>query len=270
MCKKYTLLDDKFTTVRNMSIGDPSITPIKFECHKLFRIMALDDFSDVKKGDLGGYVESEDNLSQMGDCWIYDNSKVFGRACVYENAKVSGSSIINDHANIEGDARVMESSNVRGFCSTIKGNAIIRDNSIIDNSCIGDNAVIKKSKLEWSSVYYDSVIKDVALLFNANIKWDGYITKDEDCVTISGLRVPNYNDSSLRHPHYTDDITFYRKKYNQVGVVIHHGICYNTLKEFDKVVKENHEKGNYTYDQAFPFIIEAMKRHFYPYNYCRK
>ena len=163
----------------------------------------------------------------------------------------------------------MESSNVRGFCSTIKGNAIIRDNSIIDNSCIGDNAVIKKSKLEWSFVYYDSVIKDVAL-FNANIKWDGYITKDEDCVTISGLRIPNYNDSSLRHPHYTDDITFYRKKYNQVGVVIHHGICYNTLKEFDKVIKENHEKGNYTYDQAFPFIIEAMKRHFYPYNYCRK
>lgn len=29
MCKKYTLLDDKF-------IGDPSITPIKFECCKLF------------------------------------------------------------------------------------------------------------------------------------------------------------------------------------------------------------------------------------------
>lgn len=44
---------------------------------KLYRIEALKDFSNVKKGDKGGFVESEENLSQNGDCWIYGNAKVF-------------------------------------------------------------------------------------------------------------------------------------------------------------------------------------------------
>ena len=39
---------------------------------KLFRIRALRDFFVIKAGDLGGYVESEDNLSHEGYAWIYD------------------------------------------------------------------------------------------------------------------------------------------------------------------------------------------------------
>lgn len=50
----------------------------------LYRIKALKDFSDVKKGDLGGYVQQERNLSQFGNSWIYDN------AWVYDDAKVFG------------------------------------------------------------------------------------------------------------------------------------------------------------------------------------
>ena len=37
----------------------------------LFRIRALEDFSSVKAGDLGGWVESESNLSQEGTCWVF-------------------------------------------------------------------------------------------------------------------------------------------------------------------------------------------------------
>lgn len=37
----------------------------------LYHIRALKDFSDVKKGDLGGYVEGYHNLTQEGDAWIY-------------------------------------------------------------------------------------------------------------------------------------------------------------------------------------------------------
>ena len=39
----------------------------------LHRIQALKDFGDVKKGDFGGWVEKEENLSQEGNCWIYEN-----------------------------------------------------------------------------------------------------------------------------------------------------------------------------------------------------
>lgn len=38
---------------------------------KLFRIKALVSFGNVKVGDLGGYVESEKNLSQSGGAWVY-------------------------------------------------------------------------------------------------------------------------------------------------------------------------------------------------------
>ena len=46
----------------------------------LHRIKALKDFGNVKKGEPGGYVESEHNLSQEGDCWVFGNAEVFGNA----------------------------------------------------------------------------------------------------------------------------------------------------------------------------------------------
>ena len=36
----------------------------------LYRIEALKDFGNVKKGDKGGFIEKEDNLSQYRNCWI--------------------------------------------------------------------------------------------------------------------------------------------------------------------------------------------------------
>jgi hypothetical protein len=56
----------------------------------MYRIRALKDFSDVKAGDLGGFVESESNLSHNGDCWVYGNAKVYGNGEVFGNAKVYG------------------------------------------------------------------------------------------------------------------------------------------------------------------------------------
>lgn len=46
----------------------------------LHRIKALKDFGNVKTGELGGYVESERNLSQEGNCWVYGNAEVCGKA----------------------------------------------------------------------------------------------------------------------------------------------------------------------------------------------
>ena len=37
--------------------------------HVLHRIKALKDFATIKNGELGGWIESEDNLSQDGDCY---------------------------------------------------------------------------------------------------------------------------------------------------------------------------------------------------------
>ena len=46
----------------------------------LYRIVALADFGSVTTGDQGGYIESEKNLSQSGNAWVYDNARVYGNA----------------------------------------------------------------------------------------------------------------------------------------------------------------------------------------------
>ena len=51
---------------------------------KLFQIKALVSFGDVKAGDLGGYIEKEENLSQDGIAWVFDNACVCGNAQVYD------------------------------------------------------------------------------------------------------------------------------------------------------------------------------------------
>jgi hypothetical protein len=51
---------------------------------KLFRIKALIGFGNVKAGDLGGYIEKEENLSHMGNAWVSGNAQVSG------DARVSG------------------------------------------------------------------------------------------------------------------------------------------------------------------------------------
>lgn len=65
----------------------------------LHRIKALKDFGNVKTGELGGYIESERNLSQEGNCWVYGNAKVCGNAWVCGDAWVCGNA---DYITIKG------------------------------------------------------------------------------------------------------------------------------------------------------------------------
>ena len=43
----------------------------------VYRIEALKDFYNVKKGQKGGYVQGTWNLSQTGNCWVYDEAIVW-------------------------------------------------------------------------------------------------------------------------------------------------------------------------------------------------
>ena len=70
---------------------------------KLFRIKALIEFGNVKAGDLGGYIEKEENLSHMGNAWVFGNAQVFGDARVSGNAWVSGDAWVSGNAQVSGD-----------------------------------------------------------------------------------------------------------------------------------------------------------------------
>lgn len=42
----------------------------------LFRIKALKSFNSVQEGDFGGFVSSENNLSQSGEAWVSGNAEI--------------------------------------------------------------------------------------------------------------------------------------------------------------------------------------------------
>ena len=79
---------------------------------KVYRIRALRAFADVKIGDLGGFVETKQNLSNMGNAWVYGNAEVYGDAEVCGDAKVYG------NAEVCGDAKVCDNANIF-WCSSI-------------------------------------------------------------------------------------------------------------------------------------------------------
>ncbi len=92
----------------------------------LFRIEATVDFNVVKKGDKGGWVEKESNIS--GNAWVSGNARVYGDAevsgdaRVYGNAEVYGDARVSGNAWVYGDARVYGNAWVSGNAE-VYGNA---------------------------------------------------------------------------------------------------------------------------------------------------
>ena len=80
----------------------------------LFRIKALISFGNVKKGELGGYVEKEDNLCHSGNAWVTDNAWVYGNAKVTGDAMVTGNAKVTGRAKVTGNAMVSDNAEVTG------------------------------------------------------------------------------------------------------------------------------------------------------------
>jgi carbonic anhydrase/acetyltransferase-like protein (isoleucine patch superfamily) len=130
----------KYELVRDQQIVADSTT--------LYRIRALKSFGKVKAGDLGGFIGSERNLSQDGQCWVSDEARVYGTAYVSDNAQVSDHARVFDNARVSGDALVFEK-------SRIYGDAQLHDKATV----CGEGQVFEKA-----SVYGDSIICDHSLV----------------------------------------------------------------------------------------------------------
>lgn len=146
MDRKYELLKDDHINYRGIT---------------LYRIKALKDFGDIKAGDLGGYIESEKNLSQDGSCWVYYNAKVFNNARVYDNAYVSGNAKVSGVAFVYGNAEVF-------------GSAIVFDNAeVYDNAYVYGNAeVYQNAKITCNSrVYGDAKIEEDTIIGKVSIPY---------------------------------------------------------------------------------------------------
>ena len=103
---------------------------INYQGHTLYRIIALKDFGDIKAGDFGGFVESGHNLSQSGNCWIFEGAKVYKEAEVFGNARILGVAQISDYAQIYGNTQIYGNAQIFGD-ARIEGNIRISGNTKI-------------------------------------------------------------------------------------------------------------------------------------------
>ena len=100
----------------------------EFLGRKLHRIVCVTAFASVSVGDIGGWVESESNLSQEGNAWVYGDALVCGNAKVCDNAWVFGNAEVFGNAKVFGNAEVY-------------GNAEVCDNAkVCYNAKVCDNA----------------------------------------------------------------------------------------------------------------------------------
>ena len=158
---------------------------INVDGRTLYRIEALRDFGNVKKGDKGGFIENENNLTQYGKCWVYDNAEVSGYAIVHNNAtvrgnaKVSGNAIIHEDAKVYGDAKV-------------SGNAMVFDNAeIYDNAEVYSGTMVYEN----AKIYGNAKVSGIAAVFgdaevcgkaevcdHAEIRGNAIVANDSDYI----------------------------------------------------------------------------------------
>ena len=130
--------------------------------HTVYRIIAEKDFDDIKKGTLGGFVESEDNLSHKDRCWIYDNAEILGKAKVYDNAK------IYDFVRIFDNAKVYDNAIISGN-SVVCDNAIVYHNAMVcNNAQVYDNAKVHGRTIicDNARVYGNAHVYDYAMIYD--------------------------------------------------------------------------------------------------------
>jgi carbonic anhydrase/acetyltransferase-like protein (isoleucine patch superfamily) len=115
---------------------------------------------------IGGWIESEDNLSQLGTCFVYDEAmvwgngevsenarilgkaQVYGRASAYGAVQISGDAEIYGEAKVFGSAEVLDLANIYGSSSVygasiVSGNALVSGDAVVfGKATITDHAVI--------------------------------------------------------------------------------------------------------------------------------
>ena len=97
------------------------------------RIKALISFGTVNAGELGGWIESENNLDESGDAWVRGNAHVSGNARVSGNAWVFGNAQVDGNARVRGNARVSGNAQVHGN-ARVRGNALVYGDAQVDGN----------------------------------------------------------------------------------------------------------------------------------------
>lgn len=127
---------------------------LEIDGHVLHRIIALRDFGEVKKGDLGGFIEKESNLAHDRNCWIYNDAVVRDDAMVYGYAKVYGEAEVYGEAKVYGNAKVCDDAEVYGNAMVYGEAEVYGKAKVCDDAMVyGEAEVCDDAKVEKKSDY---------------------------------------------------------------------------------------------------------------------
>ncbi|BFH14540.1 hypothetical protein J6TS7_44530 [Paenibacillus dendritiformis] len=209
----------------------------------LHRIRAVRDFGNVKAGDLGGWIESENNLSHEGKCWVYDDSAVFGRGLVCNNAKIMNNSSVYDNSLVS-DSAIIDNSDVFGSAK-VEYHARVEDRSwVYKHACVTGYTQVCRSEIGNYAYIRGDVVKDAEIRVPCVIS-RGLIESSRDLVTVG----PIGSEDGI--------LTAYRA---ESGVMVNRGCFIGTLKAFSEAVKQNH--GVNEYGRSYAALVEFLKLHF--------
>ena len=221
---------------------------IKVDGHILHRIKALKDFFDVKKGDLGGFVESEKNLSPEDDCWIYDNGLVSENGCVYGNGCVTGNGHVSGNGCVCGNGFVYGNGCVSGN-GCVDGHGCVYGNGRVSgNGCVYGNGRVSGNGCVTGNgcVYGNGCVSGYACVSgNGEISGMGLVKSNEDYIIIQGFGTEHRST------------TFFRCKDGRVRVQC--GCFYGTINQFRKQVKKTRE-GQIV--KGYLLVADLMEDHF--------
>ena len=129
---------------------------MEYKGRTLYRIRALKNFANVKKGDLGGWVCNEYNLSQEGNCWIYDEAKCMEEARVTNDSKMYNYSEMYDYSELYNYSEMHDNSKMYD-CAIMFDNSKMFDCAIMfdDSKMFGNSEIHDDSKMFGNSEIHD-------------------------------------------------------------------------------------------------------------------
>ena len=206
--------------------------PISFNGITLYRIEAIRDFSNIKKGDKGGFIESEYNLSHDGNAWVSDNAKVWGNAKVFEDAMVFGNAMLSGNAHVFGHATVNGN-------ACVGGNANIRDYANVSNYAkVSGNAWV----LDKASVFDKANVSGNAIISGyADVSGDANVCADDDYIVFKNVW------SSRRHFTWTRSNNMWRV-----------GCFYGSGEELIKKAYKDSQKSGREYERTVKYVESIM------------
>ena len=212
---------------------------------ELHRIKALKSFGNIKEGDLGGWIESEKNLSQDGDAWVGGNAKVCGNAWVGYNARVDRDATVRGNATVSGNAKV-------------RGNATISENAIVSgNATISGNAKVRGNATieDYAKVYDNAIVSDNAIV-RGNATISGNATINGDAVVCGNAKVRGKEDFIVFKNWWSSGRYFTWTRSNNKWNV---GCFYGSGEELIAKAYKDSEKSGREYERVVKYVESILE-----------